>query len=515
MLRREILKYLTGVAAAAVVPSALPAQASGAYTAPRLSEAQPFSHDALLAHARDLAKQPYQARFEVPVAWQELDYDQYRAIRFKTKTSALWTGTNTPYRMDFFHPGLYFPHAVQINVVEGDMAQRVEFDLNLFEMGEIVPDLPSGGALGFSGFRLRTELRKPGQFHEFFVMQGASYFRAIGRDHVYGLSARGLAINTADGAGEEFPDFTEFWIERPEPGETDITVHALLDSPSTTGVYSFLVKPGTDTDIDVMAHVIPRADINHVGIAPLTSMFLFDETNRNRFDDFRPAVHDNDGLQIRNGNGETLWRPLANPTRLQVSSFVDNNPAGFGLMQRADKFSDFADLEALYHKRPGLWITPKGDWGRGSVTLVEIPADREIYDNIVAYWRPRNGLKAGEEYQFGYNMSWGKDAPDPLPVAQVLNTRIGKRFRGGYIAAIDFAPNAVLPEDLEDLTIHLASNRGTHSDGILQRNPETGGPRLAFTFDPEDASAVEMRAQLRYNKKMVSEVWLYRWTAAT
>ncbi len=511
MLRREVLKFLTGLAATA----ASPVWATGAYPTPHfMGEPTPFTADTLRARAKAMARTPYELRPEVPEEWRNLSYDEYRALWFRSNASALWTDTDTPYRVDFFHPGLYFPHAVQINVVENGNANRVAFDLGLFDKTDTFPDLPLNENMGYSGFRLRTELEKPGIHQEFMVMQGASYFRALGKGQVYGLSARGLAINTAGAEGEEFPDFTEFWIERPKTGREDITIHALMDSPSTTGAYSFVVHPGFPTQIDVTAHVFPRHEISHVGIAPLTSMFLFDETNRNRFDDFRPAVHDNDGLLIQNGAGETIWRPLANPTKLQVSSFVDNNPRGFGLMQRANEFSDFADLEALYHKRPGLWITPGEDWGRGTVTLVEIPADREIYDNIVAYWRPRESLKAGQDYQFTYRMSWGESATDPQPVARVLNTRLGKRFHGGYIVTIDFENSAALPEDLSELALHIGSNRGTHSDGIVQRNPETGGPRLAFTFDPEEASAVEMRAQLRHKGRMVSEVWLYRWTAA-
>lgn len=510
MLRRDALKYLLALAGT----PALPAWSAGTYPIPQFSDSAPFSPDALLNRVRAMAKAPYTPRAEVPEAWKNLTYDQYKSIWFRSNRSALWTDTDTPYRMDFFHPGLYFPRPVQINIVENGQAHRVAFDFALFDKTDNAPDLPIDENMGYSGFRLRTELEKSGTHQEFMVMQGASYFRAIGKGQVYGLSARGLAINTAEKAGEEFPEFTEFWIERPEPGQTDITVHALLDSPSATGAYTFHVMPGLPTEINVAAHIVPRSDMAHVGIAPLTSMFLFDETNRHRFNDFRPAVHDNDGLMIQNGAGETLWRPLANHTRLQVSSFVDDNPRGFGLMQRARNFSDFADLEALYHKRPGLWITPGEDWGRGTVTLVEIPADREIYDNIVAYWRPREGLQAGSEHSFTYHMAWCENAPNPLPVAKVLNTRIGSRFAGGHIVAIDFDNNAALPEGLDDLAIHIGTNRGTHSDGILQRNPETGGPRLAFTFDPQDSKAVEMRAQLRHEGRMASEVWLYRWTAA-
>lgn len=484
---------------------------SAANAGPLILDEKPFSKGGLIEQARALANKEYVSRKTVPQEWQDLSYDQYKSIWFKT-TKALWRDTDSPYQVDFFHPGLYFPHPVQISVVEGGMAKRLGFDFTLFDKTDKVPDLPIDDSLGFSGFRLRTELEKPDIFQEFMVMQGASYFRAIAKGQHYGLSARGLAVNTADPKGEEFPDFTQFWIERPAADDHGIVIHALMDGPSVTGLYSFVINPGIPTMMDVSAHIFARVELDHIGLGPLTSMFLFDETNRSRFDDFRPAVHDSDGLLIRNGAGETLWRPLANPKKLQVSSFVDDTPVGFGLMQRPNDLSDFADLEAAYHKRPGLWVEPGENWGKGSVTLVEIPADREIYDNIVAYWRPRAPIAKGGEHQFTYRLLWGGEPAMVKPITRVINTRMGKRFAGGYIATVDFADHAILPEDLSTITRHIRSTRGTVSDGVLQKNPETGGVRLAFTFDPIDAGAMEIRAQLMMGGRNISEVWLYRWT---
>jgi glucans biosynthesis protein len=235
---------------------------------------------------------------------------------------------------------------------------------------------------------------------------------------------------------------------------------------------------------------------------------------RQRFSDFRPAVHDSDGLLIHNGAGEVIWRPLANPTRLQISAFSDNNPRGFGLMQRKRKYSDFTDLESLYHNRPAVWITPGEGWGQGSVSLVEIPADREIYDNIVAYWRPSRRMKAGDAHTMSYTLHWGADpvaASAQVPV-KVLNTAMGGRPEGGDIIVIDFADSPQVPEDLSEVEILVRSNAGSVTPGILQRNPETGGPRLAFTFMAENATLAEFRAQLRLNGDPLSEVWLFRWT---
>ncbi|KIT15797.1 glucan biosynthesis protein [Jannaschia aquimarina] len=485
---------------------------------PRFLSSEPFGADTVREMARDLASRPFELRPSVPRPWRDLTYDEYRTIWFNT-SKAVWQGTDAPFRMDLFHPGLYFPRAVEVDVVQDDTAHRLAFDYDLFDRTDRAPDLPIDETMGYSGLRLRTEFDTPGIFREFAVFQGASYFRAIAEGQVYGLSARGLALRTGDAEGEEFPDFTHFWVEEPVPGDDSIVMHALLDSPSVAGAYRFTIQPGPACVMEVEATLFPRVDLDHVGLAPLTSMFLYDGTNRWRFRDFRPAIHDSDGLLIWNGAGEMIWRPLANPTTLQVSSFVDDNPRGFGLMQRADRLSDFADLEAHYERRPCLWIEPSGDWGRGVVRLVEIPSDEEIYDNIVAYWRPREPLAAGSEHSFAYRMTWGTEtngaAPPRRDVPRVTETLIGDNFsRDRQVAAIEFEPHALLEGDLSDIRIFTASNSGAVSDGILQHNPETGGARLSFSFDPADADAVELRAQLTRDDRAASEVWLYRWTRA-
>nr|WP_233270338.1 glucan biosynthesis protein G [Chachezhania sediminis] len=475
----------------------------------------PFSHDQVIAEAEVLAQKRYHERDEIPEVWRDLSYDQYRALQMD-HDRALWANTSSSYEVDFFPPGSYFSRSVQVFDVADGMAHEVPFVIEDFTAHAHVelPELPLDDTLGFTGLRFKTYLDVPGKRTEFVVFQGASYFRAIGVGETYGLSARGLALNTGDPEGEEFPDFTKFWIEKPDPEQPDIVVHALLDSPSVTGAYRFDIRPGASTVMEVDATLFPREDLEHVGLAPLTSMFLFDETGRTRFDDYRPAVHDSDGLLVENGNGETLWRPLANPVRLQVSSFLDDNPKGFGLMQRARRFSDFADLEARYHNRPSLWVEPKGGWGRGAVTLVEIPADREIYDNIVAYWRPEAGLAEGTRNDFSYRLTWGPRAPREGAMPRVMNTRMGKDLESDRrLAVIEFEAHPLLDEGPEGIDVYLWSPSADLSDPVLVRNPESGGLRLAFTFDPGEEDHVELRGQLRRGGENISEVWLYRWTA--
>jgi len=474
---------------------------------------RPFQPGDVVELARDLSRRSYREPVPVPQAWTDISYEDYVSIWFDVR-NALWQGEmNTPLRMDVFAPGLYFPNPVDISVIEDGIARPLRFDLDVFDKTDKFPTLPIDDTLGYSGLRLRAELETPGIYQEFAVFQGASYFRAIGTGNIYGVSGRGLAIDTAEPEGEEFPEFRAFWIEKPAPGAGRFLLHALLDSPSCVGAYRFLIAPGAPLTMEVTVRVFPRRDCDNIGIAPLTSMFQYDQTNRHMFSDFRPAVHDSDGLHIVNGAGETIWRPLANPKTLQISAFLDENPKGFGLLQRARRFGDFADLEALYHRRPGVWIEPMEDWGPGSVSLVEIPTPSEIYDNIVCYWRPRGGLPRGSDTTFNYRLTWGGEMAYGQGLA-VLNTAIGAAFdNNGIIVAIDFAPGAEVPEDLSTVDKIINASTGDVSSGVLQRNPETGGPRLAFKFHPGDARLIEFRAQLRMNGAALSEVWLYRWTA--
>jgi len=505
--------FLSSAAAFGAFASTSPAATLAANAGAMLGSATAFSLENLRARAAAMARHAYAPRPKVPQAWRNLSYDQYRHFWFDVK-KALWTNTKRPQRVDFLLPGLYYPRPVTVNIVEDGRAKPVLFDFDLFDRTDKAPDLPVDETVGYSGFRLYGEIEKKDVYQEYLVFQGASYFRAHADGQVYGTSARGLALKTGDAEGEEFPDFTDFWIESPAPGNSITRIHALLDTASTTGVYSFEIS-GTDTvKTHVDARLYPRVPLEHAGIAPLSSMFFFDETNRDRFSDYRPAVHDSDGLLIHNGADEMLWRPLANPRDLQVSSFVDENPRGFGLMQRPRDPEDFADFEALYHKRPSVWVTPHEDWGKGVVRLVEIPTNREIFDNIVAYWQPQTPLQPGLEHHFTYTLYWGNEPNYERSMAKVTNTRMGKRdFEPGYVTTIDYADHPAFSGGPEGIEIFTSTSRGSISDGILQPNPGTGGLRLSFGFNPGNANSTEMRVQLMRGSKSISEVWLYRWTA--
>ncbi|MEN9535894.1 MAG: hypothetical protein RIR37_1167, partial [Verrucomicrobiota bacterium] len=312
-----------------------------------------------------------------------LTYDQYRDIRFNPN-QALWASDNLPFRAMFFHPGYLYREPVTLNEFTSSHQQRIRLAEAFFNYGPLIQkhgELPADG--GFAGFRLHTTLNNPEYFDELIVFQGASYWRALGRNQRWGISSRGIAVDTGiDGGAEEFPNFREFWLRKPEPGETQARLYALLDGPSYTGAYAFKIHPGNETIVEVRAVIFTRRAVQRLGIAPMSSMFWFGENSRRRFDDFRPEVHDTDGLAIRMGTGERIWRPICNDSgRLEFSFFSMDKCDGFGLLQRDRRFSAYEDDEAAYHLRPSLWIEPTSDWGPGRVMLMEIPTTNELADN--------------------------------------------------------------------------------------------------------------------------------------
>jgi len=508
--RRNLLRTIEqlgilGVAAKAGVLAAL------AEDLPLLAEAKPFSDDFVQGVARDLAAKPFQEeKIDLPPGLQNLTYDQYRDIRFNPEKS-IWRGEPHGFAFDLFHPGFYYTSPVDIYVVDGNEQTKLNYLPDLFTFGAQVPKPTGETDLHYSGFRLRYPINSADVLDEFLVFQGASYFRAVGKGQLYGLSARGLAIDTGQPKGEEFPFFRSFWIKKPEEGTKTVVVHALLNSPSATGAYKFTVKPGESTLIDVEMMLFPRRDLDHAGIAPLTSMYLFGTLNKDGFDDYRLAVHDSDGLFMVNGREEWIWRPLANPKTLQVSAFMDRAPRGFGLMQRKHDYRDFLDLEAKYERRPSLWVEPIGDWGGGWVELYEIPSQMEINDNIVVFWRPQQVLTQGSTVSFIYRLSWNREWPEEGQSPKAL-----ARFSGGglnaerkrHLFVIDFDGGILSGEIKPD----VAATQGTISNVVLQPNTARGGLRLSFEIDLADVELSELRAVLKRGDDAVSETWVYRWT---
>lgn len=523
MDRRTFLA--TGTAALVVPSGARPARAGrGAGSV--------ASSDRISRHVRRLAQKlsrtPYRPDKQLEGPLAKIGYDQYRDIRFKSDR-ALWRGDDLGFQVQFFPTSYIYKQPVDVYVVERGRIRPVTASRDLFDWGPLRKTLTPSDTIAFSGFRIHAPLKTGTYFDELIAFQGASYFRGLGRHHGYGLSARGLALNTIGPTPEEFPRFRSFWIERPESPEA-ITVHALLDGPSITGAYRFRIAPGDATVLDTETALFPRADLDNVGIAPLTSMFWFNATNRETAREFRAAVHDSDGLSVFNGAGERIWRPLLNPSRIQVSDFVDTGPRGFGLIQREREFAGYQDLEADYHNRPSAWVSPQGDWEKGAVELVELPTGSEYFDNIVAYWRPAEPLKKGRRYDYAYELSWCDEVPDMLPRYTVSATRIGRGTQpettlfaidfhdgetddlsGERLVAADHSVTATdTPLDAPPM-VSLDASAGTVSSPIVQPNPYAKGLRVSFELDPAEEKVVELRLMLHEDEAPVSEVWTYRW----
>ena len=459
-----------------------------------------------------MAKQAYAAPDDkLPAAIDKLTYEQYGSIRYRPDR-ALWAGRHLPFTAEFFPRAALYRSRVDIFEVTAGQAKAVPYAPDMFDYADPSHRVPDN--LGFSGLKLRAPINKPDTYDEVCVFLGASYFRAVGRNQFFGLSARGLAIGTGNPRGEEFARFSAFWLETPQEGVNAIVLHALLDSPSTTGAYRFTIRPGDTTVFDVESTLYPRTDIAEPGIAPLTSMYLFDLKDARRFDDWRPAVHDSDGLAITNGHEEQLWRPLANPAELQISAFTDMGPHGFGLMQRNRAFAHYQDLQVNYERRPTLWVEPIGDWGAGAVDLVEIPTPNETNDNIVTFWRPRDKLAAHGEYAFTYRLHWGPDRPAPGPLARVVATRVGAGEKPGTrVFVLEFAGDSVkLPADAKT-RVEIGASKGDLFNVFSIPNDATGGWRISFDLDPKGERLVEMHCYLTGDQGPLTETWIYRWTA--
>lgn len=513
------LMGLPGLARAeGTLPPAEPA------AAPQDAAAQQFSFDLLTEEMRRLAAQPHVTAPPPEGFLGALNYDDYRLIKFRDD-HARWNEPGSQFRLAAFHMGWLFPEPVRIFEVAEGMATEMRFTTDDFEyLGDLAKKVPEHGSLpGVAGIRLNTPLNRPDKFDELVAFVGASYFRALGRNSAYGLSARGLALNTATAQGEEFPRFSRFYTERGPLGSASVTVYATLEGPSVTGAYRFVITPGEATRMDVTARLFFRQDVAELGLAPLTSMFLFSEKNRSDFDDYRPNVHDSEGLRIVRADGDVIWRPLNNPPQLTGSYFAETAPRAFGLHQRDRNFDNYQDTGAHYERRPSLNVEPLSDWGTGNVRLVEIPSDLEGNDNIVAYWVPEAPAKAGDSREFAYRLSWG-DLPhdDAEALAFVHETRSG---HGGFSGAetvkgtrkfvIDFKGGMLAALDAKATVEPIVTLTGGELLGTtLEKINGTDIWRLVIEAGAADGAIVEMGAHIAGYDRKLTETWLYQWINA-
>ncbi len=478
-----------------------------------------FSFNDVIVKARLLSEREYrEEKSELPEKLEKMDYDDFRSLRY-VREKGPWFSKNIPFEIQFFHMGSIFKNAVKVNEIVGSQVRKIPYDFRAFTLND-QPLYEINEDINYAGFRLHYPLNTSDYYDELITFLGASYFRALGQNQKYGLSARGLAIDTGLQSGEEFPFFKEFWIKRPMQRVRNITVYALLDSPRITGAYSFFIRPGLTTKIDVSAVLFPREKIQKVGIAPLTSMYLFGENTKNKFFDYRPEVHDSDGLLIHNGADEWLWRPLDNSRHLRISSFEDQNVLGFGLFQRDRNADHYQDFEAHYQDRPSVWVEPLSPFGQGVVELVEIPSDKEIHDNVVAFFVPKQPFEKGKEYRFNYRLYWMKDEnPVSSELGEVVSTYSGIGGVSGVgdeetiKFVIDFKGKALdnVKQD-QSLVPVVETSVGKIKNIVMTKNPFIDGYRLFFDYKP-DGKTAELRAFIR-NKTdnlNLTEVWSYQY----
>lgn len=521
--RRSFVK----IALAAQAFAALPASAGAAGL--RFGAAQPFSYDWLKANAQALSAAPYAPPPRPdPKIVAAIDYDAHGRLKYKPDFALYGDGQPGAFPLTFMHVGQYFPKTVRMYAVEtgagGVSAREILYDSDYFAIPEdsVAAQLPSAPS-PFAGFWVREAKAGAEDWRSaepWVTFLGASYFRAKGELGQVGMSARGIALSPGDSGDEEFPDFVAFWFE-PAPSETSaLTCYALLDGPSVAGAYRFLLQRTKGVVMEIEKTLFFRKPVERLGLAPLTSMYWYSETIKQTAIDWRPEVHDSDGLAIWTGSGEHIWRPLNNAPYTTVSSFFDEHPRGFGLLQRDRQFDHYLD-GVRYDLRPSAWVEPLGDWGMGAVQLVEIPTADEIHDNIVAYWWPAKPVEAGDRIELAYRLHWLADEPYPTPLGRCVATRLGRggqpgtprpegvrkfmvEFLGGPLAQLPFG---VKPEPV------LSLSRGKFSYVYTEAvsNGVPGHWRAQFDLSVDGNQPVELRLFLRIGDQALTETWLYQY----
>ncbi len=462
-----------------------------------------FTPSTVVELARELAKQPFKpVGSELPEPFRSLTGEQYAAIRPKPE-ARIWADEQLGFVVEPMHRGFQITTPIQLNLVADGQAQRLIYETRLFDFGKLNP---SGKIreIGFAGFRVqRTRAGEPAGDHpptDLATFQGTNFWQALAGGQVPGLMARALAIKVADPKGEEMPTFRQLWIEKPSPVADLLVVHGLIDSDSLSGAFLF-----------------PRAAVDNYGLASMSATHLLGFIDHRRFDDYRPNVAEVNGVQMLTGAGEWLWRPVSNPDELQISTFVDAKPRGFGCLVRDRDFGNYLDEEQRWERRPSLWVEPLGDWGEGGIQLIEIPSQSEANDNILCFWRPKAPLKAGQEASFAYRQFWCWDPPERPDLARAARSHSGlsapgsKRFR----FFVEFEGD-VLGDEKRTAGIRAALTSSTGSITMLRTFalPDRKATRVLFEFDPQSASSSELRLILQAGEDRLSETWLYRWTAS-
>ena len=481
--------------------------------------AQPFGLDDVVKMAQDLAAKPYKAPEPIPRFLREMNYQQFQGIRFDDSKS-LWHAGGSMFQVMLMSPGLYFDHAVKINIIDSTGVHKLAYRKDMFTYSDADVEKLIPQDLGFAGFKLTFPFFDPKVQNQFLVFAGASYFRGVGKDNGWGISSRGIAVDTGLPSGEEFPSFNEFWLVHPAANSDQMVVYGLLDGPSVSGAYQFIIQPGEHTDVKVKCVLFPRKSIQLMGIAPLTSMFYYGENTSRPRGEWRTQVHDSDGLLIQNGDtGEWLWRPLINPNHLEMDYFSTVDVQGFGLLQRDTDYRDYDDLGARYDLRPSTWVTPDSKWGPGRIVLVQLPTREETNDNIVAFWSPQAPPTPEKPYEIGYTISFGNADMPPEKTGHVIHTFVGDgniigggNKPGAYRVVVDFAGGEL--DKLSHRSVVDGVVTGLEGTDILEQyveyNPVEHGWRLSLLAKPADGKSLALRAFLRQGDRTLTETWTYR-----
>ena len=518
---------LVGWTIIALIVAALPPRSFA-----RLESAE-VSLDYIAKKAEQRARKPFHSpRADLPEVLRadKLDYDKYREIEFR-HDKALWASEDLPFRMEFFHPGYLYQEPVRLNEFTLTHVQPIRFVQDFFNYRKLHLAKQVPADTGYAGFKVLYPLNGPDRWDELGAFIGASYFRLLGKGQRYGQSARGLALDCGEtDRPEEFPIFTDWWLGKPHKDDEELRLYAILDSVSCVGAYSFLIRPGESTIADVEAvlyfrdptlvHAVDaqRKPLKTLGIAPLTSMFWFGDASERKFSDYRRGVHDSDGLLIRMGNGETLWRPLDNPAQMVHQKYAAKDLKGFGLLQRDRDFADYQDLYNLYNQVPSVWVEPHGHWGEGEINLVELSTHYEGLDNIVAFWDPKITPQPLQPYRFGYTLYWTKETDLKLSPTKVIATRIGEDTREAQVRqfAIDFSGPKLqgLPENVAPESIASCSDNGAIVDNQVVHNSYNNSWRVMLKLRPKPGNKdpIDLRCTLKRGEEVLTETWTYLWS---
>lgn len=529
--RRRLLGGVAAGAALALLPGRVEAQAAP----PALPAAgSPFSDATVPDLARALGNRPFVAQTanDVPDALKNLPREAYEAIRIRPE-ALIWGGEPHGFAVEPLPRGFYFTDRVALFLVEDGVVRPVVYDRTHYDAGTeagaaALPE--SGREPGFSGLRIRARF---GERHQdFAVFQGACFYRLVGQGQEFGVDGRALMLRPADPRGEEFPRWRALFVERPKTPDGPLVIHALLDSDSLAAALRLELRPGETSTAAITATLVTRKAVDHLGLSGMQAPFLFGPHDRRGADDARAAVYAAGGLQIRNGGGEAIWRPVRNPETLQISGFLDNRPQGFGLTQRDRSFTTFEDDGRHWERCPSLWVEPgeatgaaeagaEGLWGEGAVTLLEIPSDSEVNENVIAYWRPKAALPAGQEVRLAYRQNWGREpasaSPQGSPLARVTSTRSGRGTANPRrLFLVDFTGDGLFTAEgaLVPVETVLIAGPGRIVEGATRwiAHPETRTVRVAFELDPGSERACELRLALKTEGRQITETWLYRWT---